>query len=119
MEGAVAVVLLAYAVVERRPQQTPVSGALVFTGVGLLASEPAGGLPEQAAIVEVMMLTVGLSVVLHGVTAPWGARRYGNWYAAAVARNPRISFPWGDASTAAPALRSGPYGAGSGAVISG
>ena len=49
------------------------------------------GLPEQAPIVRVVMLTVGLSVVLHGVTAPWGARRYGNWYAAAVARNPGIS----------------------------
>jgi NhaP-type Na+/H+ or K+/H+ antiporter len=42
------------------------------------------GLPEQGLIVPVVMLTVGLSVVLHGVTAPWGARRYGSWYAAAV-----------------------------------
>jgi sodium/hydrogen antiporter len=48
------------------------------------------GLPEQVLIVRVVMLTVGLSVVLHGMTAPWGARRYGDWYAAAVARNPRI-----------------------------
>jgi sodium/hydrogen antiporter len=47
MEGAVAVVaavLLAYAVVERRLRHTPISGALVFTGVGLLASEQASGL---------------------------------------------------------------------------
>jgi sodium/hydrogen antiporter len=51
------------------------------------------GLPEQAPIVRVVMLTVGLSVVLHGVTAPWGARRYGNWYAAAVARNPGSARP--------------------------
>jgi sodium/hydrogen antiporter len=48
------------------------------------------GLPEQNMIVQVVMLTVGLSVVLHGVTAPWGAQRYGSWYAAAVARNPGI-----------------------------
>jgi sodium/hydrogen antiporter len=48
------------------------------------------GLPEQALIVQVVMLTVGLSVVLHGVTAPWGARRYGNWYANAAARDPGI-----------------------------
>jgi NhaP-type Na+/H+ or K+/H+ antiporter len=48
------------------------------------------GLPEQGLIVPVVMLTVGLSVVLHGVTAPWGARRYGSWYAAAVARDHRI-----------------------------
>jgi hypothetical protein len=48
------------------------------------------GLPEQGLIVPVVMLTVGLSVVLHGVTAPRGARRYGDWYATAVARDPRI-----------------------------
>jgi sodium/hydrogen antiporter len=49
-----------------------------------------GGLPEQHLIVPVVMLTVGLSVLLHGVTAPWGARRYGRWYAAAVTRDPGI-----------------------------
>jgi NhaP-type Na+/H+ or K+/H+ antiporter len=48
------------------------------------------GLPEQHLIVPVVMLTVGLSVVLHGVTAPWGAQRYGSWYAAAVAQHPGI-----------------------------
>jgi sodium/hydrogen antiporter len=48
------------------------------------------GLPEQGVIVPVVMLTVGLSVVLHGVTAPWGARQYGSWYATAVARDPGI-----------------------------
>jgi NhaP-type Na+/H+ or K+/H+ antiporter len=48
------------------------------------------GLPEQHLIVPVVMLTVGLSVVLHGVTASWGAQRYGRWYSAAVARNPGI-----------------------------
>jgi sodium/hydrogen antiporter len=48
------------------------------------------GLPEQGRIVPVVMLTVGLSVVLHGVTAPWGARRYGSWYAAAVTNDPGI-----------------------------
>jgi sodium/hydrogen antiporter len=37
-------VLLASAVVERRLQQTPVSGALVFARVGLLASEQVSGL---------------------------------------------------------------------------
>jgi NhaP-type Na+/H+ or K+/H+ antiporter len=48
------------------------------------------GLPEQHLIVPVVMLTVGMSVVLHGVTAPWGARRYGRWYAAAATRNPGL-----------------------------
>lgn len=46
------------------------------------------GLPQQGMIVRVVMLTVGLSVVLHGLTAPWGAQRYGSWYEAAVAQNP-------------------------------
>ncbi|WP_007510292.1 MULTISPECIES: cation:proton antiporter [Pseudofrankia] len=48
------------------------------------------GLPEQHQIVPVVMLTVGMSVVLHGVTAPSGARSYGRWYASAVARNRAI-----------------------------
>ncbi|MCK9924684.1 cation:proton antiporter [Frankia sp. AgPm24] len=48
------------------------------------------GLPEQHQIVTVVMLTVGMSVVLHGLTAPWGARRYGRWYEAAAARHPGI-----------------------------
>jgi len=48
------------------------------------------GLPEQHLIVPVVMLTVGLSVISHGVTASWGAERYGRWYAAAAARNPGI-----------------------------
>jgi sodium/hydrogen antiporter len=48
------------------------------------------GLPEQHLIVPVVMLTVGFSVVLHGVTASGGAQGYGRWYAAAVARNPGI-----------------------------
>jgi sodium/hydrogen antiporter len=47
MEGTVAVVatvLLAYAVVERRLRPTPISGAMVFTAVGLLASDQGTGL---------------------------------------------------------------------------
>jgi NhaP-type Na+/H+ or K+/H+ antiporter len=48
------------------------------------------GLPEQNTIVTTVMLTVGLSVVLHGVTAPWGARRYGQWYTRAVTRTPTL-----------------------------
>jgi sodium/hydrogen antiporter len=48
------------------------------------------GLPEQRLILPVVMLTVGLSVLVHGLTAPWGAERYGRWYAATVARHPGI-----------------------------
>lgn len=47
-------------------------------------------LPEQHVIVPVVMLTVGMSVVLHGVTAPWGAEAYGRWYAATAERDPSI-----------------------------
>ncbi|HEY7008724.1 MAG TPA: cation:proton antiporter [Jatrophihabitantaceae bacterium] len=48
------------------------------------------GLPDQSTIVTVVMLTVGLSVVLHGVTAPWGASRYAQWYARAVVATPDL-----------------------------
>lgn len=48
------------------------------------------GLADQSQIVNVVMLTVGMSIVLHGVTAPWGARRYGRWYTAAAAADPDI-----------------------------
>jgi sodium/hydrogen antiporter len=48
------------------------------------------GLPDQNTIVTVVMLTVGLSVVLHGVTAQWGARRYGQWYAQATGVTPDL-----------------------------
>ena len=48
------------------------------------------GLPEQHLIVPVVMLTVGMSVVLHGLTAPMGAEAYGRWYASAAKRNPSI-----------------------------
>ncbi|MBL7546538.1 cation:proton antiporter [Frankia sp. AgB1.9] len=59
--------------------------SIVFAG--LVATS---GLPEQGQIVPVVMLTVGMSVVLHGITAPSGARRYGRWYAGAVAHSPEI-----------------------------
>jgi NhaP-type Na+/H+ or K+/H+ antiporter len=48
------------------------------------------GLPEQSTIVTTAMLTVGLSVLVHGITAPPGARSYGRWFARALARNPDL-----------------------------
>jgi len=50
----------------------------------------ASQLPDQGTIVDVVMLTVGLSVLLHGASAPWGASRYGRWYADAVVADPGI-----------------------------
>jgi NhaP-type Na+/H+ or K+/H+ antiporter len=38
------------------------------------------GLEQTQLIVNVIIVTVAISVLLHGVTAPWGANRYANWY---------------------------------------
>lgn len=45
---------------------------------GLLIAEEA--LPHGAVVVDAIAATVGLSVVLHGATAVWGAARYGDWF---------------------------------------
>ena len=37
-------------------------------------------LAESELIVVDVVVTVTLSVVLHGMTAPWGANRYATWY---------------------------------------
>jgi NhaP-type Na+/H+ or K+/H+ antiporter len=41
-------------------------------------------------LVDVVALTVGLSVVLHGATAAWAARAYGAWHAVAAAADPNL-----------------------------
>ena len=43
------------------------------------------GPPSAGVLVDVIALTVGLSVVLHGATASWAARTYAAWHAAAAA----------------------------------
>jgi len=45
---------------------------------GLLVAESA--LPHDSMILQAVFATVAVSVVLHGVTAVWGADRYGRWY---------------------------------------
>ncbi len=52
--------------------------SIVF--VLLLVEE--SSLPERALILDVVTLTVGLSVFAHGATAWLGANRYADWYAA-------------------------------------
>ena len=37
-------------------------------------------LVESELILAIVVVTVTLSVVLHGMTAPWGAERYAKWY---------------------------------------
>ena len=48
---------------------------------GLVVAEEA--LPNGSVILDTIFVTVALSVILHGVTAVWGAERYGRWYAQA------------------------------------
>ena len=47
-------------------------------------------LPGVPIISSVVAATVALSIVAHGVTSAWGARRYGAWFEAAAARDPSI-----------------------------
>jgi len=56
--------------------------------LGLIVVE--AGPPHVGLIGDVVALTVGLSVLLHGVTSLPLAARYGGWYAAAVRRRPEI-----------------------------
>ena len=64
--AVVAVVLLAYAAVERRLRPTPLSGAMVFTAAGLLASGQVTGLitPSHAGHGATAFLELTLVIVL-------------------------------------------------------
>jgi NhaP-type Na+/H+ or K+/H+ antiporter len=47
--------------------------------------------PASAELmVDVVSLTVGLSVLLHGATAAWAAGRYAAWHAVAAAADPDL-----------------------------
>ena len=59
--------------------------SIVFTV--LIVDEALPGVPLISTIVAT---TVALSIVAHGVTSAWSARRYGAWFAAAAARDPAI-----------------------------
>ncbi|TFV92960.1 hypothetical protein E4P40_00815 [Blastococcus sp. CT_GayMR20] len=48
------------------------------------------GPPAADLLVDVVALTVGLSVVLHGATAAWAAGSYARWHAAAAATDPHL-----------------------------
>jgi NhaP-type Na+/H+ or K+/H+ antiporter len=50
--------------------------SIIFAGVLVEATS----LLESELIVAVVVVTVTLSVLLHGMTAPWGADRYATWY---------------------------------------
>ena len=59
--------------------------SIVFAGVVVEEA-----VPNANAITDVVLLTVALSLVVHGVTAAWGARRYAAWFEREEAANPAI-----------------------------
>jgi NhaP-type Na+/H+ or K+/H+ antiporter len=59
--------------------------SIVFAGAVVEAA-----IPRAIVITDVVLLTVALSLVLHGVTAAWGARRYAAWFERAAAADPSI-----------------------------
>jgi NhaP-type Na+/H+ or K+/H+ antiporter len=59
--------------------------SLVFAGVVVEQAVPAAN-----AITDVVLLTVAISLLVHGVTAAWGARRYAAWFERAAAVDPGI-----------------------------
>jgi sodium/hydrogen antiporter len=60
--------------------------SIVFAGVVVEAA-----IPGSSDVTDVVLLTVAFSLVAHGVTAAWGARRYAGWFARAAARDPEIA----------------------------
>jgi NhaP-type Na+/H+ or K+/H+ antiporter len=59
--------------------------SIVFAGIVVEEA-----VPNAAAITDVVLLTVVLSLFAHGVTAAWGARRYATWFERAAAADPAI-----------------------------
>jgi sodium/hydrogen antiporter len=59
--------------------------SIVFAGVVVEQA-----VPNADRITDVVLLTVAFSLVAHGVSAAWGARRYAGWFARAVAADPGI-----------------------------
>jgi NhaP-type Na+/H+ or K+/H+ antiporter len=59
--------------------------SIVFAGVVVEAA-----VPNANAITDVVLLTVAISLVVHGVTAAWGARRYAAWFEREAAADPAI-----------------------------
>lgn len=57
--------------------------SIVFAGAVLEAA-----VPGAATVTDVILLTVALSIVAHGVSAAWGARRYAAWYEQASSSTP-------------------------------
>ncbi|MFE3328766.1 cation:proton antiporter [Streptomyces sp. NPDC059176] len=56
--------------------------------LGLIAVEE--HVPGAGVLGEVVAVTVGLSVLLHGASAVWLSERYGAWFERTVRRNPHL-----------------------------
>lgn len=67
--------------------------SIVFAGLIVEA-----GVPGADTMTDAILLTVATSLVAHGVTAAWGARRYATWFERAAAADPAIP----EAAEAAP-----------------
>jgi sodium/hydrogen antiporter len=50
----------------------------------------ARAVPGAQGITDVVLATVALSIVVHGITAAWGARRYAAWFERASQVRPRM-----------------------------
>jgi hypothetical protein len=48
----------------------------------------AHAVPGAQGITDVVLTTVALSIVAHGITAAWGARRYAEWFGRASRDHP-------------------------------
>lgn len=59
--------------------------SIVFAGAVLEA-----GVPDASSITDVILFTVAVSLVAHGVTAAWGAARYARWFERAAGADPAI-----------------------------
>jgi NhaP-type Na+/H+ or K+/H+ antiporter len=59
--------------------------SIVFAGVVVEEA-----VPNANAITDVVLLTVAISLIVHGVTAAWGARRYAAWFERKAAADPAI-----------------------------
>jgi sodium/hydrogen antiporter len=59
--------------------------SIVFASIVVEAA-----VPEATTMADVVLLTVTFSIIVHGVTSAWGARRYAAWFERAVAADPGI-----------------------------
>jgi len=80
--------------------------SVVFAGVVV-----AEAIPGAQSMTDVVLLTVALSIVAHGTTAAWGARRYATWFERASGTHPDMPEA-AEVSSLGVYLREAPHQAG-------